>query len=1575
MQSNRTIQVKFTGDASGLTKTTKELEASFARLAKASGNVGGRPSAGNPLQNEVKAQKDILNLQFLRERAERSSQQARQASLAATREEIRLERERNRLASQSSGGRRQSGSADPAMARAQADIKRMQAEQGRGESQLTRQIEREAKAQATVKISEAKRANLEQIRALKQIESESGRAAKSSNSMFSQSLGGSFFGNLGANAVSFFVSKFAQLPSAISGIIGDAVKLSENKINALKGLESAADSKGIDRNTAEESVKNLRLVKAGILDITDAATGYKNLISTGFNDDKAVQILERFSDAAAFGKQSALTFGEAISRAAEGVKNQNSNLVDNVGLTKNLSVILKERGFELEDLTDKTKKQAAIEALYQGIIAETAAQVGDADKLTTGYTGSVASLEQAYKQLFTAGGDLITQSPEMIAANKIQAEQIQGLTKDLTAQGSETQKTAQQWIVMWAQIKVATFSGLSIIKNLVSAVFAALSGLVSGVFGTITAVFEGVASGIRFTLGNIVNGAIYSINQVIALTKKLPAGLGGLLQGVNPIETRANTETNFDYSKKFFSGVAEAQKVVDRSITSGAASMKEMSNDFTKLEQYSKKIREEARSAKTNPAKKGEAKSDNDAGGLSGGKAKKGKKGIDYLDYKELSSFARQMGFDVTSTTGGKHNKGSLHGKGLAIDIRTNNKTAAQIEWLMSEAKKSGINVKDERVRPAGQKVWGGAHLHLSDARLKKGVNRDTTPFADFNEDYAEKARRALEDQSNQITKAEKDKIINTAIGAFKIAGLIPTGETLTEFQSAMVEEAKKAGIAQPSKEAVSAIFEANRQKRVDARGLITSNATVSNDISALPTLDDQYISNLRESLGLTKGRNDEESRYYNLIMRGRNAMDEVSARLEDQSLSRREATVEAEIEYQILLRRNSAEEIALSFIQSRNEQTRELGDTENAIVLLRRQNSDDQFADQRRLLSAKREQLSLEQNITDLQDRLSNGDANKTLEIQAAHLQNILDLRQRELDAVISINRSQLELSQALVVSNDQIKAKVLEHLASQKNINEAYADGIIGVYDKVAGKLDSIIDKGTKKLGFLGSLVAEPLKAIGRNALSNITGGLLDKFFPGVGGGIEKTGNPVVDKVSESNTYLKSIDSKLGGFSLPRVGGGSGSSSSGGIGGIIKNLFGGGGQNSGSSSGGGSSLNGGAFTGFGSPIGAGGAQGLIFGGSAGGSSSSGGGGSIISNLKGLFSSKDGGLFGKGGIFGKEGFGKNVGTFSAVGSGAALLGGLISSKFGGSAVGRRLGGALSGAGSGLALGAQIGSIVPGIGTVIGAGLGALIGGIAGLIGSGGLRKKEEKLRAESLRSAVSGLSGIDQIIEDVRALRTSPESGLASATALGSQLRAQYLEQANALKDKKTKRIALASVSELDFKIRSKMDALRAVSDISQAAIERKNRILPEFASGGFMDRAFISQFKDFKRRNGMLSGRFDGRDTLPSMLAPGEMVLNPNQQERTKRAAGFDVFRHAEIPNYATGTFVAPVVSTPTFSVPAANQVGATVVIENLAINVDSLIGTQDATKIYAAGAQTESGQRVMVKNIKIAQRNKEI
>lgn len=76
------------------------------------------------------------------------------------------------------------------------------------------------------------------------------------------------------------------------------------------------------------------------------------------------------------------------------------------------------------------------------------------------------------------------------------------------------------------------------------------------------------------------------------------------------------------------------------------------------------------------------------------------------LEY--LLKIAKQEGLTVTSTTGGVHDKDSLHYRGEAIDIASN----VSLEKIQRLAAKYGFTVLDER-KNTGGRGWSGPHFHL----------------------------------------------------------------------------------------------------------------------------------------------------------------------------------------------------------------------------------------------------------------------------------------------------------------------------------------------------------------------------------------------------------------------------------------------------------------------------------------------------------------------------------------------------------------------------------------------------------------------------------------------------------------------------------------------------------------------------------------------------------------------------------------------------------------------------------------------------------------------------------------------
>lgn len=277
------------------------------------------------------------------------------------------------------------------------------------------------------------------------------------------------------------------------------------------------------------------------------------------------------------------------------------------------------------------------------------------------------------------------------------------------------------------------------------------------------------------------------------------------------------------------------------------------------------------------------------------------------------------------------------------------------------------------------------------------------------------------------------------------------------------------------------------------------------------------------------------------------------------------------------------------------------------------------------------------------------------------------------------------------------------------------------------------------------------------------------------------------------------------------------------------------------------------------------------------------------------------GGTGGTGGISGSTTGGLRLpttglsGTLAGIGSIGVLAG---------NAIGGRLGGLISnvagGALTGLMLGTKIGAIGGPIGAAIGAGAGLLLSLFGGLFGDPKRKRdKNEKLPALQ-RGFVDAMQQLRDLLRDVRSLQVDPDQAIAKAVELRQQIASGFGLQFESKKySRQAQQLISAKLAEADALIAE----IRAAAEVSRAAAERSRRILPEFAGGIFISRQFATAFR---RWNGLLPGVWTGRDSMPAMLAPGEMVLNPMQQARVRAAAGGDVFAAAGIPGYASGGVV---------------------------------------------------------------------
>lgn len=178
----------------------------------------------------------------------------------------------------------------------------------------------------------------------------------------------------------------------IGKYVKDSIQAASDLEGAFLGLQSIVEGQGRSFAKAKGFINDY--VSDGLVPLTDAVNAYKNLAARGYNDDQIEQVMGRLKDAAAFGRQSSYTLGAAVASATEGLKNENSILVDNAGVTKNVAKMWDDYAKSIGTTANNLTQQQKIQAEVNGIMTETQFQVGDAAKYADTYAGRLAYLNK-----------------------------------------------------------------------------------------------------------------------------------------------------------------------------------------------------------------------------------------------------------------------------------------------------------------------------------------------------------------------------------------------------------------------------------------------------------------------------------------------------------------------------------------------------------------------------------------------------------------------------------------------------------------------------------------------------------------------------------------------------------------------------------------------------------------------------------------------------------------------------------------------------------------------------------------------------------------------------------------------------------------------------------------------------------------------------------------------------------------------------------------------------------------------------------------------------------------------------
>ncbi|MFN6965218.1 MAG: transglycosylase SLT domain-containing protein [Pyrinomonadaceae bacterium] len=699
-------------------------------------------------------------------------------------------------------------------------------------------------------------------------------------------------------------------------------------------------------------------------------------------------------------------------------------------------------------------------------------------------------------------------------------------------------------------------------------------------------------------------------------------------------------------------------------------------------------------------------------------------------------------------------------------------------------------------------------------ARLAKAVNIDpSVSFGTFD----------VAGGSDNLTRERDEYDLISRVELTRRAGYAPSYDEMRAYHQIMVERARTSGKVQPTFADTAKGFAG-----------LSRETEIGRSVAERPNYLLGIVDLLAKNEGDEKQLESDRSNFWAIA----------TAKAKEYEISLERALEDVRQESELLSRRNVSLETTVEFEKQRNDLVRQTGDVERDLAVLAMQNSDERFVADRRALSAKREQLDLEREITELGDELANDGVNDILKLRVELMRQELDYRRESLNAAIDAAKAETDINRMLEVRTDVIYGKVMKHLGDQKNMTDAIADGLIGVYEGTAGALDKAIDRSTDRFGIFKSILGEPLKVYSRKILTDVTRGIGDLFgFGDLFNKSEEEKNPVMAGLKKQDRQielLEQIARNTGGgsaagirpaqsFRIPGLGGLSlglpsfgriGTGATGGFSGVLRNL----GSYANLFMSGGSASN--------SIPDAAGAAGQAVGAAVG----SGARPSFLARLgQTLFGGGVGGGLVKGGIFGSLlsgapfaglSLGASLGSGSTFGS---LLGGIGGAALGVSALAGLAPGVFGALAGGLGASAGLTASMFALFTnpITIAAAGALIP-LAIILGINARRKQAEKQRSV-LRNNVG--AELDKLVSAVRGRRMSGADALAQA----ENLRLEYAKEVEKIKDSKTRRIAMNEWNPPNVLWR-KMEDLKVAAEQSGFDDERQRRIIPEFADGGWV-------------------------------------------------------------------------------------------------------------------------------------------
>ena len=125
--------------------------------------------------------------------------------------------------------------------------------------------------------------------------------------------------------------------------------------NAWIGLNSILTGQGKSFSQAKKFINDY--IADGLVPLNNAVGAYKNLALRGYSSDQIQKTMNALKNSATFARQSTYSLGDAVQTATEGLKNENSVVVDNAGVTKNVAKMWEDYAKKIGKTTNPSRSK------------------------------------------------------------------------------------------------------------------------------------------------------------------------------------------------------------------------------------------------------------------------------------------------------------------------------------------------------------------------------------------------------------------------------------------------------------------------------------------------------------------------------------------------------------------------------------------------------------------------------------------------------------------------------------------------------------------------------------------------------------------------------------------------------------------------------------------------------------------------------------------------------------------------------------------------------------------------------------------------------------------------------------------------------------------------------------------------------------------------------------------------------------------------------------------------------------------------------------------------------------------